>query len=64
LNYLEVVVKFVVITSCVIRACLGNNIVAVETQITGTGLLIKEISRKSTSIIDSTHGINKAILHL
>jgi hypothetical protein len=46
----------------VIRACLGNNIIAVETQITGTGLLIKEISGKSISIIDSTHGINKAIL--
>jgi hypothetical protein len=43
----------------VIHACLGNNIVAVEIQITGTRLLTKDISGKTTSIIDSTHCIKE-----
>jgi hypothetical protein len=40
----------------------GCNIVAIEQQLMGTASLIKEMSGKRTSVIDSTHCITKAIL--
>jgi hypothetical protein len=47
--------------SYVIHAYLGYNIVAVQ-QITDTISIIRQMSRWSTSVIDSTHCVNKAIL--
>jgi hypothetical protein len=39
----------------VIHTCFSYNIVAIEQQLMGIALLIKEMSGKITSVIDSTH---------
>jgi hypothetical protein len=46
----------------VIHAYLGYSIIALQKQLIGTALLIKEKSGNSTSITDSTHCISKATL--
>jgi hypothetical protein len=54
---------FVIIKDDMIGTYLGFDIIAVETQCTGNASLINEMSGNSTSVIDFTHCINKAILH-
>jgi hypothetical protein len=46
-----------------IYAPLGCSIVVVQKQFMGIQLLIRKISEKNTSVIGSTHCINKAILY-
>jgi hypothetical protein len=47
-----------------IHACLGYNIIGNQKQLMCIALLIKQMSGKSTSVIDPTHCINKALLCL
>lgn len=45
-----------------IHLYLGYNIVVIHKQIMGIASLVKEMSGKSTSVTDSTHFINQAVL--
>jgi hypothetical protein len=46
----------------VIHAYLSYNIIAIQKQFMVISSLLKEMSGKSTSVIDSTHCISKAVL--
>jgi hypothetical protein len=54
--------RHVIIKGDMIYAYLCYNNVAIQEQLTGIALLIKEMSRKITSVTDTTHCINKEIL--
>jgi hypothetical protein len=51
--------RFVIIKKDVIQDIMK---IAIPKQLTGISLLIKAMSRKSLSTINSTHSINKAVL--
>jgi hypothetical protein len=44
------------------RQYLGYNTVAIRKQLMGISSVVKEMPGKSTSVTDSTHFVNKAVL--
>jgi hypothetical protein len=53
--------RFVITKHDVFHAYLGYSVVAIQRNLMGTASLIKEMSIKSTSVINSTHCIHKII---